>query len=66
MKDIKINDAAYFPRPQAMYKELPINIAMGAEAVMYGTICMTSKPCISGAKNIIRTLCNTLWKCTGR
>ena len=23
MKDIKINDSAYFPRPQAMYKELP-------------------------------------------
>ena len=35
MKDIKINDAAYFPRPQAMYKELPINIAMGAVAGEY-------------------------------
>ena len=35
MKDIKINDAAYFPRPQAIYKELPINKTMGAEAGEY-------------------------------
>ena len=32
MKDIKIKDAAYFPRPQAIYKELPINKTMGAKA----------------------------------
>ena len=32
MKDIKITDAAYFPRPQAIYKKLPINKVMGAEA----------------------------------
>lgn len=35
MKDIKITDATYFPRPQAMYKELPINKVMGAEAGEY-------------------------------
>lgn len=35
MKDIKIKDAAYFPRPQAIYKELPIAPAMGAEAGEY-------------------------------
>ena len=35
MKDIKIKDAAYFPRPQAIYKEVPINKAMGAEAGEY-------------------------------
>ena len=27
MKDIKINDAAYFPRPQAIYKALPTEVA---------------------------------------
>lgn len=35
MKDIKIKDAAYFPQPQAIYKELPIVPAMGAEAAEY-------------------------------
>ena len=35
MKDIKINDASYFPRPQAIYKELPINKTMGAQAGEY-------------------------------
>lgn len=35
MKDIKIAEAAYFPRPQAMYKEVPIIKIMGAEAVEY-------------------------------
>ena len=35
MKDIKITDAAYFPQPQAIYRELPIARAMGANAAEY-------------------------------
>ena len=35
MKDIKINDAAYFPRPQAIYKALPIARTMGEVAAEY-------------------------------
>ena len=35
MRDIKITDAAYFPRPQAMYKEVPMNKIMGTEAGEY-------------------------------
>ena len=35
MKDIKINDAAYFPRPQAIYKALPIARTMGEAAAEY-------------------------------
>lgn len=35
MKDIKIIDAAYFPKPQAIYKELPLAQAMGAKAAEY-------------------------------
>jgi hypothetical protein len=35
MKDIKIKDAAYFPQPQAIYKELPMARAMGPEAAEY-------------------------------
>lgn len=35
MKDIKITDAGYFPKPQAIYKELPLANAMGAEAAQY-------------------------------
>lgn len=35
MKDIKINDAAYFPRPQAIYKALPIAHTMGEAAAEY-------------------------------
>lgn len=35
MKDIKIKDAAYFPRPQAMYKALPIARTMGEAAAEY-------------------------------
>lgn len=29
MRDIKIKDAVFFPRPQAIYKELPIERVMG-------------------------------------
>ena len=32
----------------------------GAVVVMYGTVCMTSNLCRSGAKNTIRTSYNTL------
>ena len=39
MKDIKINDAAYFPRPQAMYKALPIARTMGESAAEYMAGC---------------------------
>ena len=35
MKDIKIMDAAYFPQPQAIYRELPIARTMGANAAEY-------------------------------
>ena len=35
IKDIKIKDAAYFPKPQAIYKELPIAPAFGAQAAEY-------------------------------
>lgn len=35
IKDIKIKDAAYFPKPQAIYKELPIAPAFGAHAAEY-------------------------------
>lgn len=35
IKDIKIKDAAYFPKPQAIYKELPIAPALGAQAAEY-------------------------------
>ena len=35
MKDIKIKDAAYFPRPQAIYKALPIARTMGEAAAEY-------------------------------
>jgi hypothetical protein len=35
IKDIKIKDAAYFPKPQAIYKELPIAGVMGARAAEY-------------------------------
>ena len=35
MKDIKIKDAAYFPRPQAIYKALPIARIMGEAAAEY-------------------------------
>lgn len=35
MKDIKIKDAAYFPQPQVIYKELPMTPAMGAVAAEY-------------------------------
>ena len=35
MKDIKINDAVYFPRPQEMYKALPIARTMGEAAAEY-------------------------------
>ena len=35
MKDIKITDAAYFPKPQAIYKELPLANAMGTNAAEY-------------------------------
>ena len=35
MKDIKITDAAYFPQPQAIYKQWPIERAMGKAAAEY-------------------------------
>lgn len=35
MKDIKIKDAAYFPKPQAMYKALPVEKALGKDAAEY-------------------------------
>ena len=35
MKDIKIKDATYFPTPQAIYKELPVDKAMGKGAIEY-------------------------------
>lgn len=35
MKDIKITDAAFFPQPQAIYKQLPIERAMGKAAAEY-------------------------------
>lgn len=35
MKDIKIKDAAFFPKPPAFYKELPTARALGAEAAEY-------------------------------
>ena len=35
IKDIKIKDAAYFPKPQAIYKELPIAPEFGARAAEY-------------------------------
>ena len=35
MKDIKITDAAFFPQPQAIYKQWPIERAMGKAAAEY-------------------------------
>lgn len=35
MKDIKIKDAAFFPKPPAFYKELPPARQLGAEAAEY-------------------------------
>lgn len=35
MKDIKIIDAAYFPQPQAIYKEKPIARVLGEKAAEY-------------------------------
>lgn len=35
MRDIKIKDSVYFPCPQAMYKEVPMNKIMGTESVEY-------------------------------
>ena len=35
VKDIKIKDAAFFPKPQAIYKALPIARAMGEAAAEY-------------------------------
>ncbi len=35
MKDIKIKDAAYFPQPQAIYKEMKVAAVMGAKAGEY-------------------------------
>jgi len=35
MKDIKIKDAAFFPKPPVFYKELPTARALGAEAAEY-------------------------------
>ena len=35
IKDIKIKDAAFFPKPQAIYKALPIARAMGEAAAEY-------------------------------
>ena len=35
MKDVKITDAAYFPQPQAIYKQWPIERAMGKAAAEY-------------------------------
>lgn len=34
VEDIKIADAAYFPKPQAIYKELPV-VFMGPDAADY-------------------------------
>ena len=34
VEDIKIADAAYFPKPQAIYKELPV-VLMGPDAADY-------------------------------
>lgn len=35
VSDIKIKNAAYFPQPQAIYRELPIARTMGAKAAEY-------------------------------
>ena len=35
MTDIKITDAAFFPQPQAIYKQWPIERAMGKAAAEY-------------------------------
>ena len=35
MRDIKIADAKFFPNPQAIYKEQPIEKIMGSEAKEY-------------------------------
>ena len=35
IQDVKIADAAYFPHPQEIYKEIPIADAMGAQAAEY-------------------------------
>lgn len=35
MKDIKITNAAYFPQPQAIYKQWPIERTMGKAAAEY-------------------------------
>ena len=35
IKDIKIKDAAYFPQPQEIYKEVPIAAALGVPAAEY-------------------------------